>query len=51
MQMAIIKLATFKGKQRCHNTKVELWFQLWHCYADFELQIGLHLKVDTAITS
>ena len=39
-----IKLATYKGKQlkwRCHNDatipKVELWFQLWHCYADFEV--------------
>ena len=38
-----IKL-TYKGKQlkwRCHNDatilKVELWFQLWHCYADFEV--------------
>ena len=36
-----IKLTTYKGKQlkwRCHNDatipKVELWFQLWHCYAD-----------------
>ena len=35
---------TFKGKQlqwRCHNDatipKVELWFQLQHCYADFEV--------------
>ena len=35
---------TYKGKQlkwRCHNDatilKVELWFQLWHCYADFEV--------------
>ena len=39
-----IKLTTYKGKQlkwRCHNDatmpKVELWFQLWHCYADFEV--------------
>ena len=39
-----IKLTTYKGKQlkwRCHNDatilKVELWFQLWHCYVDFEL--------------
>ena len=39
-----IKLTTYKGKQlkcSCHNDaiipKVELWFQLWHCYADFEV--------------
>ena len=39
-----IKLTTYKGKQlkwRCRNDstipKVELWFQLWHCYADFEV--------------
>ena len=38
------KLTTYKGNQlqwRCHNDatilKVELWFQLWHCYADFEV--------------
>ena len=41
-----IKLITYKGKQlkwRCHNdatiSKVELWFQLWHCYADFEVPV------------
>ena len=40
----ITKTATFIGKQlkwRCHNDatifKVELWFQLWTCYADFEV--------------
>ena len=39
-----IKLTTYKDKQlkwRCHNDvtipKVELWFQLWHCYAEFEV--------------
>ena len=39
-----IKLTTYKGKQlkwRCHKDatipKVELWFQLQHCYADFEV--------------
>ena len=39
-----IKLTTYKSKQlkwRCHNDatipKVESWFQLWHCYADFEV--------------
>ena len=39
-----VKLTTYKGKQllwRCHNDakipKVELWFQLWHFYADFEV--------------
>ena len=39
-----IKLTIYKGKQlkwRYHNDatipKVELWFQLWHCYADFEV--------------
>ena len=55
-----IKLTTYKGKQlkwRCHNDatipKVELWFQLWHCYADFEVvytlnnhqKIALELKI------
>ena len=29
------------GIEQCHNDatipKVELWFQLWHCYADFEV--------------
>ena len=44
----------------CHNDatipKVELWFQLWHCYADFEVvytfelmtqlsEIALELKI------
>ena len=28
-------------KWRCHNDatipKVELWFQLWYCYTDFEM--------------
>ena len=39
-----IKLATYKGNQlkwRSHNDaiipKVELWFQLRHCYAVFEV--------------
>ena len=39
-----IKLTPYIGEQlkwRCHNDatipKVELWFQLWHCYADFEV--------------
>ena len=39
-----IKVTTYKGKQlkwRCHNNatipKVELWFQLRNCYADFEV--------------
>ena len=39
-----IKLTTYKGQQlkwRCHNDatlpKVELWFQLGHCYANFEV--------------
>ena len=39
-----IKLTTYKGKQlkwRCRNDAtipmVELWFQLWYCYADFEV--------------
>ena len=45
-----IKLATYKGKQlkwRCHNDatipKVELWFQLLHCYADFEVVYSFEL--------
>ena len=58
-----IQLTTYKGKQltwRCHNDaaipKVELWFQLQHCYADFEVvcifelltqpsEIALELKI------
>ena len=58
-----IKLTTYKGKQlkwRCHNDatilKVELWFQLWYCYVDFEVvytfelihshqKIALELKI------
>ena len=39
-----IKLTTYKGKKlkwNCHNDatrlKVELWFQLCHCYAEFEV--------------
>ena len=39
-----IKLTTYKGKRlkwRCHNDatipKVELWFQLRHCFAGFEV--------------
>ena len=47
-----IKLTTYKGKQlkwRCHNDatipKVELWFQLWHCYADFEVVYTFELMI------
>ena len=34
-----IKLTTYKGNNRNGATipKVELWFQLWYCYADFEV--------------
>ena len=45
-----IKVTTYKGKQlkwRCHNDatilKVELWFQSWHCYANFEVVYAFEL--------
>ena len=50
-----IKLTTYKGKQlkwRCHKDatipKVELWFQLQHCYADFKV-VCIFEADDTAI--